>query len=100
MSNTMGIITWSARNMCVIQDDYDIKFIAMGDTPLSLPENKETILSYIGKKFKNRWMEEDLYEFINSNIQNEKGILLENEDWSFSEYLDFEEYKKYFVVED
>lgn len=96
MSNHLRIITWPGRNMCMLQDDYDTAMMGMNDIPLSLPENKEAIFSYIGEQYKSRCMDEFMYELIDFHIGHQKGILLENEDGSFSDYLEYEEYGKYF----
>lgn len=96
MSNTMKIITWPSRNMCMLQDDYDTSILGMLDTPLSLPENKEAIFSFIGEQYKNKYMDEIMYDLIDFHRKLKKGILLENEDGSFSDYLEYEEYGKYF----
>lgn len=97
MSNSMRIITWPDRNICLMLDDFDISIIGMMDTPLSLPENKDAIFSFIGEHYKNRWMNEDMYEMMDYHIRNKAGIILESGDKSFIEYYEYEEYAEYFV---
>lgn len=100
MSNRLTLIPWIRKGAIVVKDDYEMDMIL--DDRVHLLENKESdtnkILEIVGDWYKEYSNYDDpVANMIDFHMENDLGILIEDDASSWWTMTECEEYKKFFL---